>query len=484
MTGEAKLKFVNDHWQAVLLLSIIVPVVLIVGIKVFNYPTYSTEPSEITVLDEIVWRRERPSASGRIPGNSTLPFKHQSYGVCFDGVLWADLYDCDWLDSGPAVVGFGFKDFFASVSYGFVYEIRVNFSENYDASSVVFRFPFSMDNLTLGGYVDGGNESGLLTGSLKAFSVLHGTSEPVNASFANLLVDYSLSSAYNYTHNVSVSIEVTYFNGTVYKRVVQSFLFILGPDGNDDFDVAEKIFLPCSVAGFLGGLDEADFYRIYLTEGEDINVTLCFPVGTDFDVYLYSPANLVNASASSASHSENTEFICGIADVVGWWFVKVECSAGNGEYVFSVDTLPVIVEVTGYPFKLSIWLAKTTFEVGEHVNVSLLIENISNETLVLSFADGADHFWFIVYDGDWQKIYELVLYYGQGEPVFVNFKPGDKATSTYIWRQNFVNQTIPNNWHFEPVPAGMYNVVGVFLSISLNNLRIETPSIAITIFEE
>lgn len=125
----------------------------------------------------------------------------------------------------------------------------------------------------------------------------------------------------------------------------------------------------------------------------------------------------------------------------------------------------IMVEKSYYPLKLTMVLNETTFEVGEYVEITFIIENIGNGTLTLSFSDGFDRESFVVYDEAGSQVYEDIHYYPQIRIPFM-LPPSLGTSLTPTWYQN--------------LPPGSYQIVGLFISGSLN-FTIETQPVTITI---
>ncbi len=126
-----------------------------------------------------------------------------------------------------------------------------------------------------------------------------------------------------------------------------------------------------------------------------------------------------------------------------------------------------MVEASHYPLKLMMVLNKTTFKVGEPINITFIIENIGNETLTLFFTDGVDRESFVVYDEAGSQVYEDIHYYPAVHIPFM-LPPSLSTSLTPTWYQN--------------LPLGSYKIVGLFISGSLG-FTLETQPVTITIEE-
>jgi len=119
-------------------------------------------------------------------------------------------------------------------------------------------------------------------------------------------------------------------------------------------------------------------------------------------------------------------------------------------------TLPPTNSVSN-GLQLSISLPKTVFGIGEPVNVTLTITNVSAETV--NFTSTGMNFDFLVFNATNNLVYEWS--FGKAFPMFAfiePLKPGENVTATYTWPQTFSNpESLLENLQ---VPSGTYYIVG------------------------
>jgi hypothetical protein len=178
-----------------------------------------------------------------------------------------------------------------------------------------------------------------------SFIVLEGTGHPETVSF-RVPVYWILSSPGNQTHQLGVVSEIVYFNGSVFKKVVQPFQFRLIGDNNNSFDTADEIhegFHPRFSLGPSGG-DPRDYYRINLTQGERLRVTVdartwTWPRSLNpapyFTVHIYDPAR--NPGVAEEGRSDVFKSIDFVADSSGFWFIEVRLDGSLGFYSLGVN---------------------------------------------------------------------------------------------------------------------------------------------------
>lgn len=152
-----------------------------------------------------------------------------------------------------------------------------------------------------------------------------GTSRPKSVHLSVQGVQWVLRTPPNHAHKLSVDMELTYFNGTAYKKVVQPFQIQLALDSNNSFEEAREIAQGTYSKLYLGGYDKEDYYRIYVPQNHLIQVYAhetgpANQAHPAFYVNLYTPEEKWKTGSSSTNYSQNTSYI---ADSSGEWFIQV-----------------------------------------------------------------------------------------------------------------------------------------------------------------
>jgi hypothetical protein len=106
-----------------------------------------------------------------------------------------------------------------------------------------------------------------------------------------------------------------------------------GSDASNTFSGANPISAPKSCSGYLDPSDTDDYYKLPVTSGSTIDVSLTSPSGTDFDLYLYDPNNNLKASSTSTNPTDSVSFV---VDSSGDWRVEIYQFSGSGTYSLSV----------------------------------------------------------------------------------------------------------------------------------------------------
>lgn len=149
---------------------------------------------------------------------------------------------------------------------------------------------------------------------------------------------------------------------------------------------------------------------------------------------------------------------------------------------FSLQT-----EAIRYPFKLTITLERSTYTLGEPVNVTWILTNIGEEnaTLYYSCERSLD---FIILDENFNHVFWYGLHMGRFlvELPPLSIAPGDNITLVGVWSQIYDDIEVgfevrPWVIKFKQVPPGTYYVFGIFESPTYNYTKLETPPLRITI---
>jgi hypothetical protein len=121
--------------------------------------------------------------------------------------------------------------------------------------------------------------------------------------------------------------------------------------------------------------------------------------------------------------------------------------------------------------ELTMTIEKTQYVLGEPINITLTVTNISNQTI--NFNHTGQDFDFLVYNDTNNLIYQWSK--GRAFPMFISIlplKPKENITETYVWEQT-------SNSQLEDIPVslGTYNIVGETSS----TYGMQTPPSQITV---
>jgi len=187
-------------------------------------------------------------------------------------------------------------------------------------------------NLTLRAYNDFGRGS-----KVKAFISLDGLNDPKEVT-SYLWLQWSVDSPRNQTEQLTLDVEVTYFNGTDHKKMIQPFQITLVADDNNSFETAHEIPVNRTIQDFIGFYDREDFFRVQLTKGEILNVTVDNAHGNLASENLSLSSSEDTRNALVAVNAYDYDYPLSIqcaAKSIGYWYIEVEY-IGGGSDIYSV----------------------------------------------------------------------------------------------------------------------------------------------------
>jgi hypothetical protein len=139
---------------------------------------------------------------------------------------------------------------------------------------------------------------------------------------------------------------------------------------------------------------------------------------------------------------------------------------------------PVMAEAVRNGLMFTLQLEKTIYRLGEPVNVTATVTNISNQTITFEYGPSA--FDYIVYNGTNNRIFERQWY--EASPLWftwIALAPGKNiVVMGDIWQQIFLYA--PPNYTTVSVSPGTYYIVGIWYGGD-GSTSLRTPPIQITI---
>ena len=326
-------------WKAALLLLIVVPVGFLTFFVFDRFLNGSVVVSETTVLETVEWQIERPADNINIWDATNASY--ESNEVSMNPLIFIDdFHGNSGLYDGSDYIAMVVK-INASVSEGFVHLVNVTFWENYEGSQVDFfednawpkRF-INLENLSVTCH----NDFFLFSRGLKAFVELAGINHPKKVFFS-CFPHWILRSSKNFTHRLEVRFELVYFNGTVYKRIVQPFQVKVGPDGNDGFETAAELYANRTFERlYIGGYDKNDYYRIYVDKNENVSINLEETShDADINIYVYDPdrTEKISKELYESPYCTSLSFT---ADKTGYWYIQIELRDDQCFYTLTINT--------------------------------------------------------------------------------------------------------------------------------------------------
>lgn len=332
---------------------IVVPVSLLITFRLTGMlpePEETITIVETTNLEAVKWEFERPAGKVKIWEKVGTTYDDE-VSVVFAAFIGS--YHQKHPDYGAPSLHMAANGT-AVVQNGFIESVRVIVSEEYEPSFVDWKQLWwgpnaVIRNLSVVDYVDWRDVE--LQGNMKALVDFAGINRPSSISF-RAPFGWVLLSPSNQTHQLDLISEVVYFNGTVYKKLVQPFqLRIIGHDDNDSFEKADEITFG-SLKAYVGKFDHdpVDYYRIWLEHDQRIQVELFLPsyerrddpeqeprwyYAVDLNLWLYDPDR--ELAARSVRGENATRQIIITSDFTGWWYIRIEHPyAGETIYVLNL----------------------------------------------------------------------------------------------------------------------------------------------------
>ncbi|MDH7558499.1 MAG: hypothetical protein QHH18_07880 [Candidatus Bathyarchaeota archaeon] len=329
-------------WKTAVLLSIIVvPVGLFVAFKLTERTSEAQTVAETVTLEPVRWEFERPSFSTKVTENDT---NENITALYFSNDFLANPTITIYSYCSESEFEFGSSCFrmvvssMVSVQGGYIVYVNVSFQEDYTASRVgLFKEPdlaTHLYNLSTVESVDG------LVGAQKAYFSLMGVNNPQYASFRKPTV-WLLRSLYNQSHLLRINVEFTYFNGTVYKRVIQPFVLKVFPDDNNSFETAEELSVNQTRRAYVGcpidPFDRVDYYKVWLEEGTTVILNLNYLGGGGIETYVYGPNGTLEACLLNRGNSSLKQLMLKI-NKTGWRYIKLAAPDG-GHFIYTVTVI-------------------------------------------------------------------------------------------------------------------------------------------------
>lgn len=222
------MKILNlKSWKTAFLLSIVVPMGLLTSFKLIgliNEPPIITENIKLEMIE---WEFPRINGTRDVYLKDVLEARYDNDGLSAVFLLKMGEYF-------PQGLG-GFRDeevgMIANITFNmtnadaFIWGLQITFQENQTLSRVDFwSQEIVIHNLSLTDLYYGMRKS-----DVKAYLSAIGSKNSVGG-FLSVIAIWKLFSPHDYTHLMKVTIEIIYYNGTVYKKIIQPFQLCLRPD--------------------------------------------------------------------------------------------------------------------------------------------------------------------------------------------------------------------------------------------------------------
>jgi len=300
--------------------------------------------AETITLETVKWESERPYTNIDIKESIRGFYKNEIE-------LLSEISVDDYHSSSLEYGGSGYIALVVNVTThlqaGFVNSVSILLYEDYENSEINFfnvdtwpKFHAHVENLSIADY-----SHYQLGKGLKAFIKMTSVNRPKGAHFDGPL-HWILRSPQDRSHSLEVAIEIVYYNGSAYSKVVQPFQLRIGPDDNNSFETAQEITEGYYPRFYIGARPDAgdfkDFFKIYVSQGQRIRVNV---TGTDellievpvIHLYLYDHERNLVAAKERFDYFQTLDVA---AYSSGFWFIEVRLDGGHGFYSLTISQEP------------------------------------------------------------------------------------------------------------------------------------------------
>lgn len=325
-------------WVSLTLLSIVVPMSLLATFRLSGILQEPLAISETKTLEAVMWGIERPSHMIDIRDDVKSFYDDECVSINYS--IFVNCYIQGFQDYGGSDCVNMKVDVTATANHGFISSINITFWEDYENSEVRFcevqawpKFYSHVENLSIVDYAHH-----LWGKGSKAFMELAGVNHPKSVYFHGT-IHWILRSPQNKTHLMEIAVELVYFNGTAYRKIVHPFQLKIGPDDNDGFETAGEI-AGTVYSLYIGGYDTDDYYKFYVQEGHKISIGVDMPrsPSPSVELLLYDPEqNYKDHVRLNNPPYPSLNFTAGFS---GYWYLRVRLVGDFGFYSLTVNTYP------------------------------------------------------------------------------------------------------------------------------------------------
>ena len=171
---------------------------------------------------------------------------------------------------------------------------------------------------------------------MKSYLKTVGVDQPSSVRLSNVFA-WILRTPNNQSHQMEVTLELTYWDQTAYKKIVAPIILNIVADEDNSFETARVVNKGHHKAYVHIWDDPEDYYKIWLENRETVTMQLSPQVSVDLDLYLYDPSQNLAASSNSTQLGF-VEQITYTANQPGWWSIRVVLiGAGFDVYSLSLE---------------------------------------------------------------------------------------------------------------------------------------------------
>ena len=202
--------------KALFVLSIAVPVGVLVSLRLTSVLQEPIIISETITLETIEWKFQRPNQYVVIMDKLNVTYTVDDFSANMHVLVVDFANNSQFSDDNDFLRMIMFINSTIPNQDGFVESVYVVFNKDQSSKIDWIGTEFYFENLSLAERIDG------YKSNMEAYVKLNGMNHPDRIYF-RATAEWSLLTPKNQPHQLELLYELTYFNGTVYKKVVQPF---------------------------------------------------------------------------------------------------------------------------------------------------------------------------------------------------------------------------------------------------------------------
>jgi len=316
------------NWLWVVVLSLIAALVIgiVVGILFF---APSTQAAEVTTSSPVTW--ECAKFTEVVAIEESLNASSNLDQGSLNETLKLASYDGVWVQFGLNVT--------ANLRDGYVENVNTTLKDDCIASRVeidpiLHNVSESIKNLTVHN-----DDTFLSLGTLRGYLSLDGVNNPKSV-FSSLWFIWEVGSTRNQPEQLTLDIELTYFNGTIFKKMIQPFQITLQQNDYTSFETAREIQANQTIRGVINPVHN-DFFKVKVDNGSTLNVTVdnAQDMHSALEILsLYSPNDLNHTLTTDSSLNHDYPLsVQYTADSTGYLYITIDWWAGSDIYLLTVS---------------------------------------------------------------------------------------------------------------------------------------------------
>lgn len=333
-------QFLHERkWQVALLLSIIVPAGVLAGLGLsglLNKPAVS----QTINLNPVSWNMTRPASLLEINNSLENVYADETIQLNFKLFIWAYDNDDPWWGEYGDYVEIDPR-LTVNLTRGHVDSLTIRFSGIDNASYLdIIEDPIGsflwVHNLQINTIEDGFETP-------QPYVAATAVGKPKDCSIV-LTTFWRFCDKDSRDHVSTATLELVYFDGEVYKKIVAPVQFgVLTDDHNNSFDEARDnaVLEPGEYTMlYLGSSDPDDYFRVHAETGQRITVVMRPPndpgLSADFDLFLYDKDEIPRANSTTSEDGALESVYYDASEYTGDWFIRVRRHENHGFYSLSI----------------------------------------------------------------------------------------------------------------------------------------------------